>query len=82
MEVFSPPRENFLYFRKRRSEKFLIFSQNKACLMLQETENPKKFLIFQEMELSYFLRVSNTNLYILHHNIPHQNYYNKFLWLL
>ena len=32
---------------------FLIFSQQKAVLICQEMETLKKFLIFQEMELSY-----------------------------
>ena len=30
-----------------------IFSQKKAVLIFQETETPKRFLVFQEMELSY-----------------------------
>ena len=42
-------------------KKFLIFSETKAFLTFQETEipPPKKFLIFQEMELSY---ISGENL--------------------
>ena len=31
----------------------LIFSQKKAVFIFQETETPKKILIFQENELSY-----------------------------
>ena len=34
-------------------KKFLIFSQKKDFLIFRETETPKKFLIFQERELSY-----------------------------
>ena len=34
-------------------KKFLIFSQNKALLIFQETETPKKCVIFREKELSY-----------------------------
>ena len=30
-----------------------IYSQKKAFLIFWETETPKKFLIFQEIELSY-----------------------------
>ena len=44
------PRENFLYFRKRKPWKnFLHFSQMKAILMFLETKPPKKFFIFQEV---------------------------------
>ena len=34
-------------------KKFLIFSQKKAFLVFWEMETPKKFVMFQEMELSY-----------------------------
>ena len=34
-------------------KKLLIFSQKKAFLIFLETDTPKKFLIFQETELSY-----------------------------
>ena len=34
-------------------KKFIIFSQKKAFLKFRETETPKKFLIFQEVELYY-----------------------------
>ena len=34
-------------------KKSLIFSQKNAFLIFQETETPKKFLIFQERELFY-----------------------------
>ena len=38
-------------FSSSNIKKFLIFSQKKAFLILQEMENPKTFFIFQEMEL-------------------------------
>ena len=34
-------------------EKVFVFSQKKAFLIFWEMETPKKFLIFQEIELSY-----------------------------
>ena len=34
-------------------EKVFVFSQKKAFLIFWEMETPKKFLIFQETELSY-----------------------------
>ena len=34
-------------------KKFLIFSEKKAFLIFRHTETPKKFIIFQETELSY-----------------------------
>ena len=40
---------------KTTLKKFLIFSQNKAFLIFQETEAPTKKYIFQETELSYIL---------------------------
>ena len=36
-------------------KKFLIFSQKKAFLIFRITETQKKFLMFQETELSYIL---------------------------
>ena len=58
----------FLIFQKIKLsgsniKKFLIFSQKKAILIFQETETPKKFLKFQEMELSYISRtyISGSN---------------------
>ena len=49
MEFFSPPRENFLYFRKQKNlKKCLIFPQKKAFLIFRETEKIK-CPIFQEL---------------------------------
>ena len=49
MEFFSPPRENFLYFRKKKkNQKCLIFPQKKAFLIFRET-GKIKFPIFQEL---------------------------------
>ena len=47
---------NFLYYRKMelshpRIENLLLFSQNKAFLIFQERETPKKSLILQGTEL-------------------------------
>ena len=36
-------------------KKFLIFSQKKAVLIFQETETPKKFILFQKTEISNIL---------------------------
>ena len=36
-------------------KRFIIFSQNNAFRIFKKTETPKKFFIFQEKELSYFL---------------------------
>ena len=41
------------------NEKFLIFFQKKAFLIFWETMIPKRFLIFQEMEISYISGNSN-----------------------
>ena len=46
-------------------KKFLIFSQKKAFLIFRETETPKKFLIFQEMELSYISRSGNPKKFLI-----------------
>ena len=49
MELFSPPRENFLYFRKRKPrKKFLYFLKKNAVFMFWKMENSKKFFIFRE----------------------------------
>ena len=49
MEFFSPPQENFLYFRKKKkTQKCLIFPQKKAFLIFRET-GKIKFPIFQEL---------------------------------
>ena len=54
-EPFSPPQENFLYFRKWKHQKFsYIFSKENFSYFLA-METSKKFLIFQEMELPYVL---------------------------
>ena len=42
-------------------KKFLIFSQKKAFLIFWETKILKKFVIFQEMELSYISGNGNGN---------------------
>ena len=39
------------------NEKFLIFFQKKAFLIFWETKIPKRFLIFQEMEISLFQEI-------------------------
>ena len=44
---------------KSNNKKYLIFSQKKAFLIFWQTETTKKFLIFQEMELSY---ISGSNI--------------------
>ena len=61
-ELFSP---NLKKKKKKRKKitprkllssnvnRFLIFSQKKAFHIFRETETPKKFIIFQETELSY-----------------------------
>ena len=54
-------------------------SSSKKC---KKTKNTfKMFVIFREMELFYFLKVSKKKLHTLHHNILHQDYCNKFLCL-
>ena len=50
-------------------KKFLIFSQKKAFLIFRITETRKKFLMFQETELSYisennFLSPKNEKTYL------------------
>ena len=40
-------------------KKFLTFSQKKDFLIIRKTVSPKKFLIFQETELSYILENGN-----------------------
>ena len=65
MELSSSKIKKFLIFQEvelssPNTEKILMFSQKKAFLILQkwnvlifqETETPKKFLIFQERKLS------------------------------
>ena len=86
------PHKNFLYYRK---ENFLMFWKTETprkFFTFQATENLKnlylqkrtfrarkkrpifkKFLIFWA-----FLKI---NLYSLHHNILHQNYYKRFICL-
>ena len=54
MELSNSNIKKFLKFLETRApEKFLIFSQKKACLIFRETETRKKFVILQEIELSY-----------------------------
>ena len=48
MEPFSPPRENFLYFRKQKPGKNL-FKKSFSCI----SDTSKIFFKFQEMELFY-----------------------------
>ena len=85
------PRKNTLHLRKQN---FLIFQETSYIRILSELEKLKtptseKFLIFRKMKLSspkfkktfYFYKFLKINLYILHHNILHQNYYRKFPYL-
>ena len=54
----NPPRENFLYFRKRNLKKnyYILSRESCSCIpIFQETKNPKKLFIFQEIELTYTL---------------------------
>ena len=53
------------------AEKFLIFSPEKAVLMFQGTEAPKKHFIFQETELFIYWKRYIQNPSILKtYNIP------------
>ena len=64
MEFFSPPQENFLYFRKwKPPPKKLIFSHKKAFHVFREP--PKKFHIFQETKLSYISRIRNPKKFLI-----------------
>ena len=65
MELFSPPRENFLYFRKRNPRKnFLYLLKRKLFLYFRKRKTRKKslhfrkqnFLIFQDTGLPYISR--------------------------
>ena len=52
MELLSPPRENFLYYRKLKPpKKFLYFLKRKLFVYFGKRKTPQKFLIFQETEL-------------------------------
>ena len=59
--------KNFFYFLTFQKielsscnyKKKIVFSQKKASLIFRETEIPEKFLIYQEMELSYISRNKN-----------------------
>ena len=51
MELSNSNIKKFLKFLETRApEKFLIFSQKKACLIFRGTETPKKFVILQEID--------------------------------
>ena len=63
MELFSSPRENFLYLRKWKPQKSVIFSLKKAFLIFREAKTPKKFLIFSQKKAFLIFRKTE-NLYI------------------
>ena len=59
-------------------KKFLIFSQKKAFLIFRGTETSKKFLIFQEMVLSYVTGRTSKAPKRKIFNISPKNVMNKF----
>ena len=61
MECFSPPRENFLYFRNGNPEKtFYIFSRE-SFSYISEKGNPKKIYILEETETLNTFYISESN---------------------
>ena len=63
--------ESLLYFLKRN----FLRLKNKKNLLL------KSFLYFRKWSFLIFQEFLKINLYILHDNILHQNYYKKILCL-
>ena len=65
IKLFSPPRENFLYFRKQKPDKFSYIFWKESFSYISGNGNLGKsllysrkqnFVIFQETELSYISR--------------------------
>ena len=52
MKLFSPPQENFFYFRKREPRKKFLYSLKRKLFLYfwkREPRNSEKLLIFQEV---------------------------------
>ena len=52
MELLSPPRANFLCFRKRNPKKMSYIFLKESFAYISGNGNPKKLLIFQKTGLS------------------------------